>query len=302
MKKVLSLQASLLMMLIAMLTSCEKFVLDDSNAQNRNADGNVTIHIEQVQSTKISNLSRAASEKDLKELCSRISFAVFDVEEKLQNINQTQDTHGFGTAHFNLDEGEYRLVVIAHNGTGNCTISSPEKIKFASNKLTDTFYYYGRLSVTEEGAQAYIHLSRPVGALILHITDNTLPEDAKSIKFYYTGGSSTLDATTGYGCVNSRQTESFSLSADQRDYTVYTFPHDPEEGKTIKMSISLLNPDAKAIKEFELPGVQMKRNTITKATLNIKDGTIKGDGEETDEGDIGFTVDDEWEQDTIIYF
>lgn len=68
------------------------------------------------------------------------------------------------------------------------------------------------------------------------------------------------------------------------------------------MSISLLNPDAKAIKEFELPGVQMKRNTITKATLNIKDGTIKGDGEETDEGDIGFTVDDEWEQDTIIYF
>ena len=301
-KKTYHLLASLLLMLIASLSSCEKFTFDDSNAQPLNADGNVTIHIDQVQNTKIRSTSRAGSEKDLKEICSRISFAVFDVEEKLQTINQTQDTQGFGTAHFNLDEGEYRLVIIAHNGAGNCTISSPEKIKFASNKLTDTFYYYGRLSVTEEGAKADIHLTRPVGAFKLHITDEVLPEDAKSIKFYYIGGSSTLDATTGYGCVNSRQTESFSLSPDMRDFTVYTFPHDPAERKAIKMTISLLNTDAKATKEFELADVKIKRNTITKANLNIKDGTIKDDGEEEDEGDIGFVVDDEWETDTIVYF
>lgn len=325
-KKTYQLLASLLLMLIASLTSCEKFAFENADTTTHDADGNVTIRVKQVQNMKIGSASRAASknglnisrstsddylgfsrassEKDLKDICTRISFVVFDVEEKLQTIHQTQDTHGFGTAHFNLDEGEYRLVVIAHNGTGNCTISSPEKVKFSSNKLTDTFYYYGRLSVTEDGAQADIHLTRPVAAFRLHITDETLPEEAKSIKFYYTGGSSTLDATTGYGCVNSRQTESFSLISDQKDFTVYTFPHDPEEGKTVKMDISLLDPDAKTIKEFELPDVTMKRNTITKASISIKDGSIKGEGEEEQEkeGGLGFTVDDEWLPDTIVYF
>lgn len=302
-KKTFHLLASLLLMLTAMLTSCEKFALDDENGRARSVEGNVTIRVDQVQNMKITQLSRATTEKDLKEICSRISFVVFDVEEKLETINQTQTTSGFGTAHFNLDEGEYRLVVIAHNGAGNCSVSAPEKVKFASNKLTDTFYYYGKLNVTEEGAKADIKMTRPVAAFKLHITDETLPEEAKSIKFYYTGGSSTLDATTGYGCVNSRQTESFSLSSDMRDFTVYTFPHNPEEGKSINMTISLLNSDAKAIKEFQLPGVKMKRNAITKASLSIKNGVIKDDGQEEEEDEkIGFWVDDEWENDTIVYF
>ena len=80
-------------------------------------------------------------------------------------------------------------VVIAHNGKGNCSVSAPEKVKFASNKLTDTFYYYGRLSVNEEGATTDINLRRAVGAFKVHITDETIPEEIRSVKFYYTGGS-----------------------------------------------------------------------------------------------------------------
>ncbi len=124
----------------------------------------------------------------LSDVCTRLTFAIFDGEEKLESANQLSTDNGFGTAHVSLDEGEYRLVVIAHNGKGNCSISAPEKVKFASNKLTDTFYYYGRLSVTADGATSDINLRRAVGAFKVHITDETIPEEIRSIKFYYTGG------------------------------------------------------------------------------------------------------------------
>lgn len=182
----------------------------------------------------------------LQDVCSRVSFVVFDGEEKIETINQTSDDANFGIASFSLDEGEYRLVVIAHSGKGNCTMSVPEKVKFTSNKLTDTFYYYGRLSIKSDKVEADVKLQRAVAAFKLHITDETIPEEVRSIKFYYTGGSSTLDATTGYGCVNSRQTEIFNFTDNNRDFTVYTFPH--EENKAIKMTISILDADAHAIK------------------------------------------------------
>lgn len=296
--------ASLLLMLMTTFTSCEKFALDETGADGtRYADANVTVRVQQVQNMTVESQTRASSVKKLKEICTRLSFVVFDGEDKLAYKNQTSDDSDFGICHFNLDEGEYRLVVIAHSGAGNCSMSAPEKVKFANNKLTDTFSYYGRLSVTEDGAEAEVNLTRAVAALQLHISDETLPENVNSIKFYYTGGSSTLDATTGEGCVNSRQTETFKLSGDKRDFTVYTFPHDAINKVSVKYTISLLDNDAKTIQTYELADVPMKRNTITKATLSLKDGKIEtGDTPGKDDNKIGFWVNDEWETDTIVYF
>ena len=290
--------AFLVLMLVATLTSCEKFALEDlGDNSTHDANANVTIHVQKLQNTPIAYSTKAGDSKKLEDVCSRVSFVVFDGEEKLVAKNQTAEDSGFGTCHFSLDEGEYRLVVIAHNGAGNCSVSAPEKVKFYNNKMTDTFYYYGRLSVTEEGAKADINMQRAVAAFQLHITDKTLPKDVKSIKFYYTGGSSTLDATTGYGCVNSRQTETFNFTETGRDFIVYTFPH--EEEKNINMTVSILDPDAKVTKTYQKTDLKMKCNSISKASISLeKDGF---DGDE-DDGDIGFTVDDEWGEDIIVYF
>ena len=203
--------ASLLLMLVATLTSCEKFSIDETTGKSHEANANVTIHVQKIEGTSLLTTKAADKQIALGDVCSRLTLAIFDGEDKLESINQLSTDNGFGTAYVSLDEGEYRLVVIAHNGKGNCSISAPEKVKFTSNKLTDTFYYYGRLSVTADGATSNINLKRAVGAFKLHITDETIPEEIRSIKFYYTGGSSTLDATTGFGCVNSRQTENFSM-------------------------------------------------------------------------------------------
>lgn len=48
------------------------------------------------------------------------------------------------------------------------------------------------------------------------VIKDEIPEQAKKIKFYYTGGSSTLNAKTGYGCVNSKQTEILDLVKNSR--------------------------------------------------------------------------------------
>ena len=232
-KKTYSFVASFLLMLVATLTSCEKFALDDTSTISHDANANVTIHVSmrtnqpQEMATKATsgeaNNGEATSGEaiPLEKVCSRLSLAIFDGGEKVKVINTQSSDKGYGNLSFALDEGEYRVVIIGHNGTGNCTISSPEKVKFASNKLTDTFYYYGKLILTDgEETEESIELKRAVAQFKVHITDTEIPAEAHSIKFYYTGGSSTLDATTGYGCVNSRQTETFKLVKGQRDYSV----------------------------------------------------------------------------------
>lgn len=212
---------------------------------------------------------------------------------------------GYDDIGFNLDAGKYRMVAIGHNGSGNCTISSPEKVKFYKNKMTDTFFYYGTFNVIDgEDTDDYILLNRAVAQFKVHITDATIPAEAHSIKFYYTGGSSTLDAVTGYGCVQSRQTESFKLQEGKRDYSVYTFPR--EENKGLKMTINILDADAQSIKEYSKEVVPVKRNNITQTNISIKDHTISDPDQKEDgdsgKGNLGFTVNPDWEGEIVVEF
>ena len=213
--------ASLLLMLVATLTSCEKFALDDSGTNSHDANANVIIHASVAKNNSTGTRSGEGDFEDeeegdedgldegdeevegkpLEDYCSRLSIAIFDGEEKVKTLNLKAED-GYEDIGINLDAGKYRMVAIGHNGNGNCTISSPEKVKFYKNKMTDTFFYYGTFNVIDgEDTDDYILLNRAVAQFKVHITDATIPAEAHSIKFYYTGGSSTLDAVTGYGCV-----------------------------------------------------------------------------------------------------
>lgn len=143
----------------------------------------------------------------------------------------------------NLTKGKYAVLVVAHNGDGNASLSNPEKVTFKDNKITDTFYYYKVIDV-EEDSNFDMTMKRVVAKFRLVVKDTT-PEDVKTMKFYYTGGSSTFNALTGYGCVNSKQTELRSVKesayTEESYYDIYTFPHDPEESKKLKVDISALS-------------------------------------------------------------
>lgn len=316
--------ASLLLMLVATLTSCEKFALDDSGTNSHDANANVIIHASVAKNNSTGTRSgeedfgdeeegdedgfdeedEEVEGKPLEDYCSRLSIAIFDGEEKVKTLNLKAED-GYDDIGINLDAGKYRMVAIGHNGSGNCTISSPEKVKFYKNKMTDTFFYYGTFNVIDgEDTDNYILLNRAVAQFKVHITDATIPAEAHSIKFYYTGGSSTLDAVTGYGCVQSRQTESFKLQEGKRDYSVYTFPR--EENKGLKMTINILDADAQSIKEYSKEGVPVKRNNITQTHISIKDHTISDPDQKEDgdsgKGNLGFTVNPDWEGEIVVEF
>ena len=316
--------ASLLLMLVATLTSCEKFALDDSGTNSHDANANVIIHASVAKNNSTGTRSGEEDFEDeeegdedgfdegdeeiegkpLEDYCSRLSIAIFDGEEKVKTLNLKAED-GYEDIGINLDAGKYRMIAIGHNGSGNCTISSPEKVKFYKNKMTDTFFYYGTFNVIDgEDTDDYILLNRAVAQFKVHITDATIPAEAHSIKFYYTGGSSTLDAVTGYGCVQSRQTESFKLQEGKRDYSVYTFPR--EENKGLKMTINILDADAQSIKEYSKEGVPVKRNNITQTNISIKDHTISDPDQKEDgdsgKGNLGFTVNPDWEGEIVVEF
>ena len=316
--------ASLLLMLVATLTSCEKFALEDSGTNSHDANANVIIHVSVAKNNSTGTRSgeedfgdeetgdedeldegdEEVEGKPLEDYCSRLSIAIFDGEEKVKTLNLKAED-GYKDIGINLEAGKYRMVAIGHNGSGNCTISSPEKVKFYKNKMTDTFFYYGTFNVIDgEDTDDYILLNRAVAQFKVHITVATIPAEAHSIKFYYTGGSSTLDAVTGYGCVQSRQTETFKLQEGERDYSVYTFPR--EENKGLKMTINILDADAQSIKEYSKEGVPVKCNNITQSNISIKDHTISDPDQKEDgdsgKGNLGFTVNPDWEGEIVVEF
>lgn len=235
----------------------------------------------------------------LKDYCSRISLAIFDnSDKKLKAASQEASEKNFGHFDISLNKGIYSFVFIAHNGDGNPTFTSPSQIKFPGNKVTDTFYYYGQMEI-EDDATYNVTLKRAVGKFRLVVKDNT-PKNIKQMKIYYTGGSSTFDATTGYGCVNSKQTEYRTVSEEAYEqesrYEVYTFPHQDE--KKLKFEISALRgtkEDSPADYVRTIENVTMKTNTITQYS-----GYFFG---EAPEGGRGFDIriDDEWKQENYEY-
>lgn len=249
---------------IFLLTSCEKMtdvmdIISDDYS-------NITFKVVQIEQIPFENTTRSV---ELSSLISRLSIAVFQGDTKIKVVNQTKTDASFGTVSMQLAPGTYQLVVIAHNGQGNCTISSPDKITFQNNKITDTFYYYGTYTVTES-ATKQLTLMRPVAMFRLKITEK-IPTDVVQMKFYYTGGSSTFDAVKGYGCVNSRQTEIIDVSpadyGQTSQFEIYTFPH--EENDFLNITVSALNKSGDVFTEKVFDNIYVQQNVITQHTTSF---------------------------------
>jgi hypothetical protein len=81
------------------------------------------------------------------------------------------------------------------------------------------------------------------------------------MRFYYTGGSGAFDATTSWGCVNSKQDVKIDITrGDQKQFDLYTCLHD-EEG-IIHLTVSALDASGNELytREFDVP---MEQNHIT---------------------------------------
>ena len=270
----------LLTILICLLgfTSCEKpdlsFFEDD---EVETPDGFVRLsfnitHFEQIPFDD--NLSYSRASTDVSGLCTRINFAIFSEEGKLNTTNQTIDDEEFGQITVAVPENrQYTVVILAHSGTGNATISKPDSIRFANNKVTDTFFYCDDLTVESERSHE-VKLRRAVAKFQL-VTEDEVPENVVEMIFKYTGGSSTFDARTGFGKINSRQTETRPITDEMRgkkaEFEIFTFPHEEED--ELKITVTATDAEGKTVIEKVFEKVPVKINQITRCTGTFFDGS-----------------------------
>ena len=249
-----------LILIAGLLAACEQYTLPDEIAPE--TEGNLTVSIYQIEQSPFEALTRATTS----DVCTRLNFAIYDLDgTRLEQVNQKAEESGFGTASFQLDEGNYQLVTLAHSSKGNPTMTNPAKIQFTNaTGYTDTFLYHTTIAVTDEPQTLSLTLNRIV-SLCRFVINDAIPEGVTKLQFTYTGGSGAFEAATGLGCVKSTQKLIFDVQEGDTEtqYDLYTFLHD-QEG-TIHLTVTALDADENVYlnREFD---IAMERNQITTLT------------------------------------
>ena len=273
---------------ILFLSSCEK-PLTTEEEETSESRGNVTVSIFQLGQTPFTEMSRTASA----DACTRLNFAVYQDGTRVKQVNQMFGDATFGTASFQLDEGTYQLVAVAHSCTKNPTMTNPQKIQFTNaGGFTDTFLYQQQLTITDQSQHLSLSLDRVASMCRFVITD-AIPAKVKKLHFYYTGGSGTLDANTGLGCVNSKQSVFFDVSSGQKQFDLYTFLHDTTG--VIHLTVTAHDADDNVMIEHEFD-VPMTRRQITW----LSGPFFSGSAAEPLVTDI--TINTEWEGESYFTF
>ena len=247
------------------LCGCEKIVMDDGVDSKGDSDGNVVLNITP------SEFATRSGTQSLGDICGRLNVAVFDADgRKVKSVAQSASDAGFGSIGLSLSEGSYSVVAIGHNCTGSATITSPEKVTFPNNKVTDTFAHYGTITVTGSLQEVGISLQRAVAMVRIRLDDDLAAmANVAQLKFYYVGGSSTFSPSSGVGCVNSKQTE-YRTFSDDGVYCLYTLPHETSDVLT-KLTITALDAGDNVVGECTIENIPVTVNRITDCT-----GTIAG--------------------------
>ena len=264
-------QILLLLLTACLLPSCEKMNMEEDNAQGANGEKqNVVIRITDINAGWDGATSR--TQVHISEVCSRLQFAVYQNGTRVKYDNQIVGDDDFGTFALKLEAGSYQLLALGHSGTGNVTTTKPEKLQFTNTGtgFSDTFYYYGNMTVSSDGALVDISMERATSMFRLKTAD-VKPAEAKKFEFYYTGGSGALDATTGLGCVNSKQSVFVSLDDTQTGqpltFEMYTFLH--QESGAVSFTVTAFDEDDGILYTKVFKNVPMKRNCITQYTGNF---------------------------------
>ena len=152
----------LFIIIACLFASCEKPIMDDDDDEvvEQRPKGNFKVSVFKLEQTPFNSFTRAVAS----EACTRLNFAIYNMAgTRLKQTNQTISDADFGSAYFQLAEGDYQLVAVAHSSNGNPTMTNPSKIQF-SNTLgfTDTFLCSGEFSIQDEPVELMLSLDRIV--------------------------------------------------------------------------------------------------------------------------------------------
>ncbi len=284
-KLIVSLSAVFTVLMVFTLVACEKALMAEDSDTSGDKNGNLRVRVFQIEQTPFGSLTRAAAS----EVCTRLNFLIYNTDNsRAKMVNQTSSDKNFGTVSFQLDEGDYQLVVVGHSGSGNPTSTNPLKIQFTNaTGFTDTFLSSDDITVkAEDPLEIDVTLVRIVALCRFCLTDD-IPADVRKMQFYYTGGSGAFDAYTGLGSVNSKQTVTFDVTdGSQKQFDLYTFLH--EESDNIALKVTALDASGNVLyeRDFDVP---MQQNHITWLTGAFFSGSGSSSTTVT-----GVTVNTDW--------
>lgn len=283
----------LFLFIIAMaMVSCERPFSEEIATGEPTGEGEAHLRMSAITSSELSFssiMSPRHSASAVASACSRITFAVYKDGERVAVTNQDVDDSNFGSCDMVLPKGTYRIVVVGHNGAGSATTTEVEKITFKNNKMTDTFWCTSTVNLDDD-TDVSLNMKRVVAMFRLKVTDN-IPANVAEMKFYYTGGSSTLSGVTGFGSVNSKQTEVRTVEEDMHtggaEFEIYTIPH--EQDDVLNITVTALDAEGKTVKETVFSDVAVTVNKIRQY-----EGEFFSESAEEGRGKVLVTVDDEW--------
>ena len=267
--------------------ACEKFVAeDDWNSQGSTVvNGNLVVKAECPQ-------TKAGETPTLKDRFVRIGMAVYQDGKRVDYVNQDNADKNFGTMSLDLPAGSYKLLVVAHSCSRSASTTNFNKVSFTS-PLSDVFAYETDISITTEAKTIAATLTRATARVDLIISDD-IREDAASIMFNFTGGSTLLNAETMEGVASSthKVVEMEITDREQKTYSFYTFAC--PDGQKLKVEASAYDANGQLLGAKVFNDVTVERNRVTSITSPLFSGPIEGPS------DITITVDDSWGE-TITY-
>lgn len=268
-----------------MLCACQKVDIDDGETPAAGKQA-VTFRVATFEQQPFSMRSQ-----DIAGLCSHINLAVYSGSERVESKSQTAADKDFGTMSLQLAAGTYRAVILAHSQERSPTTTNAEKIAF-NGDMDDTFLWTAQLDVEEgKGQSIDVGMKRAVAMVRITTTDN-IPDNVAGVQFYYTGGSSTINALTGKGCVNSKQKFTRTITDDMKgrpaSFDLYTFPKDDEN--QLKIEVTALDGAGQTVAKRTFEAVPIERNQIT-----LYRGALFTEGGDGDpQTYFKMTTDDEW--------
>ncbi len=293
----------LLLSLLLLLTGCAKYELDEQGVTG-NGESQLTIRISPFEKSNFDVNPASRAIVGIDEVCTRIGFAVFDASgKKVVSLNQDSKTSGFGTLKANIDDGVYDIVIVAHSTGGSATISKPDSIRFTDNKVSDTFYYYEQINM--QGSLTKDIMMKRCASMVRLCLTEAIPSNVKQLKFEYSGGSSALNAKTGFGRIQSRQTEYRTVADNAATSTknlfdIYTIPH--EENDLLKITITALASDGKTeILKTVLDDVPVTQGMITNYNGTIFGGSSSNPDNSSTPINLTLKADDSWTERTYSF-
>ena len=253
----------------------------------------VTIRVASLEQVPFSSFGTKGS-AHLSEACTWINYAIYNAdgsELAKPQINQKSNDDSFGTLNLKLEEGNYRLVVMAHSSSSNPKLDNLSKIDIPSNskgrRITDTFLSSSVITVTKGMQPLSINLDRVVARFEIRLVGDSIPGAVTKLEFEMgTGGSFSLNANTGSGVKPTRAyTDKVNVEPGDSVIGVYTFVSEGFSSTRIKVV-------AKDSLECEYGSWEFADVPITRNRITVYRGALFA--EEVINTQASICLNDEW--------